>query len=154
MIHVHEEHILLGTQELTLHCRHCKGIYETDAVRVKTVDRFWNLIPIWVTYETAIKCPSCKTTYTCNQTLETLAGVTPEQLNNFFRTRVGLVPIAIVILGWVVICAFPVSAALFLIGYFLLPRAATGWRRSAIVGLCITLPILAFFILRTIIVGK
>ncbi|MBL8889175.1 MAG: hypothetical protein JNL67_04305 [Planctomycetaceae bacterium] len=153
-MHVHEERILLGTQELTLHCRHCGAVHVTDAVRVKTVDRLWGLIPLWVTCETAIKCPSCQTTYTCNQSLETLAAQTPEQLNGFFRTRIGLVPMTIVILGWVVICAFPVSAVLFLIGYFLMPRAATGWRRSALIGLCLTLTVLALFILMSIIVGK
>ena len=52
---------------------------------------------------------------------------------------------ALVSIAWVVICAFPVSAVLFLIGYWMLPRAATRWRRAALIGLGLSLTLLALF---------
>ncbi len=144
-MHVHEEQILLGVQALTLHCRHCGEVHETDAVRVKIIDRMLGVIPVWVGYETAIKCPGCQTTYSCNQPLEALVELSPEQLNELLRIRIGLVPMALVSIAWVVICAFPVSAVLFLIGYWMLPRAATRWRRAALIGLGLSLTLLALF---------
>lgn len=144
-MHVDEVQILLGVQALTLHCRHCGEVHETDAVRVKTIDRILGVIPVWVGYETAIKCPGCQTTYRCNQPLEALVGQSPERLNEWFRIRIGLVPMAIVVIGWVVICAFPISVVLFLIGYWMLPRAATGWRRAALIGLGLSLTLLVLF---------
>lgn len=135
MVSIQEERKLVGSSEVNFHCSTCESTNVTDALRFKTTDKLWGFLTVWKTSETDVKCPNCGTTHRTFATLEELEGLTPEQLGQRFRVRVGLVEKFLVVGGIVLSCSGPVSLAMLGIAYFfLLPKAAKGWRKAAILG--------------------
>ncbi|TWT92340.1 hypothetical protein [Stieleria varia] len=132
---VYQERLLVGSAEVTLCCPKCNECNETDAFRFRTRDKLYGLIAIWVTHETVLRCPVCEATFRCSTPPEELATLTPDQLASILKLRVGFVDKFLVIAGWMVVCAGPVSLILFLVAFFRLPRAAAGWRLGALLGI-------------------
>ena len=138
MIHVHEHRTLIGSIELELQCSVCQRVNMTDALRFKTVDKLYGLITIWVTHETVTKCGECGATQTTSISLEDLSQMSPLQLRQQFRVRIGLVEKFLVAAGWILLCVPPLSLALFIGAWFVVPKAAKGWRRATGIGLAVT----------------
>ena len=146
MLSIAQSREVIETVEITLQCSHCQSTNQTDALRVKTVDRLYGLIPVWATYETVVKCPGCGTTFTSQSGVDALQRLTADELAKDFRIRVGFVQKFLVTIAWLLFWLFPISAILFLIAYFLIPKTALRWRRATTTGLIASIisPILFF----------
>ena len=138
MQYVTEERNLVGAAELEFHCNQCGSENQLDGLRFKTVDRLFGLIPIWFTYETAIKCPDCDATFRTSIDLPALQQLPPEELSACFKLRIGLVEKFLVIAGWLLIISGPVALGLFIAAWFMVPKATTGWRMATNIGLVLT----------------
>ena len=132
---VSEEREVVGSSELTMTCISCSETNLTDVFRFKTIDRWLGIIPIWITHETVAKCTNCDATVRSDADLDELLQLSPEQLGNRFRVRIGFVEKFLVVAGWALIFTGPVSFALFFAAYFMVPRASASWRKSTIIGL-------------------
>ena len=132
---VSEEREVVGSSELTMTCISCFETNLTDVFRLKTVVRWLGIAPIWITHETVAKCPHCDATVRSSADLDELLHLSPEQLGNRFCVRIGLVEKFLVVAAWALIFTGPVSSALFLAAYFMVPKASIAWRKSIVIGL-------------------
>lgn len=121
---------VVGATELAFHCSTCSQANSTDVFRFRTVDKWLGLIPIWVTYETTLKCPNCDTTYRCNDELEMLAMLSPEEVGQRFHIRVGFVTKFLVVAGWLLCFTGPVALILLIVAWFQLPKTPNWWRSA------------------------
>lgn len=137
---------VIDTGEISLQCSHCRSTNQTDALRVKTVDRLYGLLPVWVTQETVVKCPDCETTFTTQFAVAELQRLPPDEITKEFRVRVGFVQKCMVAIGWLLFWLFPVSTILFVIARFLIPKTAVRWRRATTAGIIASIvsPVLFF----------
>ena len=88
---ISEERELVGSSELEFHCRCCDATSILDALRFKTINKYLGLIKVWVTYETAVKCPECGATFRSSTELNVLEVMSVEEASRDFRLRIGLV---------------------------------------------------------------
>ena len=132
---VSEEREVVGSSELTMTCISCSETNLTDVFRFKTVDRWLGIIPIWITHETVAKCPNCDATVRSSADLDELLHLSPEQLGNRFRVRIGFVEKFLVVAAWALVFTGPISFVLFLAAYFMVPKASILWRKLTIIGL-------------------
>jgi len=137
--YVTEQTDLVGSTELSFRCTACDETHLLDALRFKTVDRLLHIVPIWITHETVLKCPGCDATYRSGVELELLQTLSEDQIAGHFKLRVGLVEKFLVIFGWLIIVTGPVSLFLFVVAWFVVPKAARGWRRAALIGMLASL---------------
>lgn len=146
---IEEERRLVGSAEIQFVCPGCKSASQTDALRFETRDKLLGLITIWKTYETAVKCPQCEATCRTTTDLDALTRLSPEELASRFRVRIGFVEKFLVVVGCLLFFAVPVSFAMFIAAWFMVPKAAKGWRRATVIGLFVTaiLTVLLFAIL-------
>ena len=147
MLHVDEERSVVSSAELLFTCSSCGNSNETDAVEFRTVNKLYGLVKVWVTSETALKCPSCNATFRCSETPDDLTQLSAEQLSNRFRLRIGLVEKFLVIAGWLVVWTGPVSLILFLVAFFIIPKAVKGWRLASLLGIGMSVLISVMFVL-------
>ena len=149
---------VIDTGEISLQCSHCRSTNETDALRVKTVDRLYGLLPIWVTQETVVKCPDCEAIFTTRVAVDELQRLLPDEIAKELRIRVGFVQKCMVAIGWLLFGLFPISTVLFVIARFLIPKTAVRWRRSTTAGIIASIvsPILFFgsLIILDLLTGK
>lgn len=145
-MHVHEERKLVGSAELSFTCPSCKATNQTDALQFETVDKYLGLITLWKTKETAVKCPACEATCRTNIGLEKLTTMSTGELASQFRIRIGLVEKFLVIAAWVLFIALPLSLPMFIIAWFIIPKAASGWRLAAKIGMIASGLLLLFFV--------
>ena len=134
---VSESRAVIDSAEVSLFCSVCAHSVETDALRIKTTDKMYGLITVWITHETVIKCPSCGTTQRSSRPLEDLKGLTPDQMGQFFNVRIGFVERFLVVAGWLFFWTGPVSLVMLLIAWFKIPAASRGWSRSALIGVMV-----------------
>jgi hypothetical protein len=132
---IHEERRLIGNAEIQFDCPSCDKSSATDALRFETRDKFLGLVTVWKTYETAVKCPQCEATCRTTTDLDELLSLRPEERASRFRVRIGLVEKFLVIVGWLFFFVGPVSLALFIAAWIMVPKAAKGWRRATMIGL-------------------
>lgn len=76
---------VIDTGEISLQCSHCRSTNQTDALRVKTVDRLYGLLPVWVTQETVVKCTDCETTFTTQIAVAELQRLPPDEITKNFE---------------------------------------------------------------------
>jgi len=124
---------------------------ETDALRIKTTDKMYGLITVWVTNETVIKCPSCGATQRSVRPLEDFKGLSPSQIGQMFNVRIGFVERFLVLVGWLLFCIGPLSLIMFLIAWFKIPTASRGWSRSAFIGVIVSGSICLFLTIALVI---
>lgn len=129
---------VIDSAEVSLFCSVCEQSIETDALRIKTTDKMYGLITVWVTHETVIKCPLCGTTQRSSRPLEDLKGLTPDQMGQIFSVRIGFVERFLVVAGWLFFWTGPVSLVMLLIAWFKIPAASRGWSRSALIGMIVS----------------
>ena len=142
-----EQRKVIGEAELTFCCKTCATSNRTDVFRFKTVDKWLGLVPVWVTYETVAKCPKCDATVRSNYEIEELLGLSPEEMGDKFNVRIGFVEKFLVIAGWALIITGPVAFLLFLIARFMVPKAASPWRKSTNIGMIVSALILPAILL-------
>lgn len=137
---------VIDTGEISLQCSHCRSTNQTDALRVKTVDRLYGFLPVWVTQETVVKCPDCDVTFTTQVAVDELQRLLPDAITKEFRVRVGFVQKCMVAIGWLLFWLFPISTVLFVIARFLIPKTAVRWRRATTTGIIASIvsPVLFF----------
>ncbi len=135
MLHAHDERSVVASCTLEFKCQKCNESSETDAFRFRTVGKLYGFIPVWVTHETALQCPSCNTTFRTKLAPSDLLALPQEQLARSFRVRIGFVEKFLVIAGWLVVFVGPVSLIMFLVAYFRISTAAAGWRRASAIGI-------------------
>lgn len=137
---------VIDTGEISLQCSHCRSTNQTDALRVKTVDRLYGLLPVWVTQETVVRCPDCEATFTTQVAVDELQRLLPDGITKEFRVRVGFVQKCMVTIGWLLFWLFPISTVLFVIARFLIPKSAVRWRRATTTGIIASIvsPVLFF----------
>jgi len=138
LFEVSEDRQLIGSTELQFKCASCDQKNAVDALRFKTINKWIGLITIWVTHETAVKCPDCLATFRSQATLEELSQLSTDQIGARFRLRIGFIEKFLVIAAWLFVFIAPVSFAMFLGAWFIVPQATRGWRRATLVGLWIT----------------
>ena len=131
---IQEERTLIGTAEIEFQCPACGNTNQVDALRFKATDKLLGLFTLWVTHETAAKCPDCNATFRSANSLEQLAELSTEETSSRFRLRIGLVEKFLVIAGWILLCSGPVSLVLFLVAMFMVPPAVKSWKRAAVIG--------------------
>ena len=146
MVSIDSSREVIDTGEISFQCSHCGSTNQTDALRVKTVDRLYGLLPVWVTQETVVKCPSCEATFTTQVAVDELQRLLPDAITKEFRVRVGFVQKCMVAIGWLLFWLFPISTILFFIARFLIPQTAVRWRRATTAGIIASIvsPILFF----------
>ncbi len=135
---VSESRSVIDSAEVNLFCSVCENTIETDALRIKTIDKMYGLITVWVTNETVIKCPSCGTTQRSSRPLEELRGLTPDQMGELFNVRIGFVERFLVVAGWLFFWTGPVGLVMLLIAWSKIPTASRGWSRFAFIGVIVT----------------
>jgi len=138
MDYISEERKVVGTSELRFGCSACDGVNVVDALRFKTVNKLLYAIPIWVVYETAVKCPNCDATFRTSTDLKSLQSLSEDQIAGHFKLRIGLVEKFLVIFGWLLIISGPVALVLFIVAWFTVPKATRGWRKATYVGLIVS----------------
>ncbi|QDV25938.1 hypothetical protein Q31a_43070 [Aureliella helgolandensis] len=146
MVSIVQSREVIDTAEIALQCSHCQSTNQTDALRVRTVDKLYGLIPVWVTQETVVKCPGCGTIFTTQAGVDELQLLSADAITKEFRIRVGFVQKFLVTIAWLLFWLFPISTILFLIARFLVPKTALRWRRATTTGLIASVisPILFF----------
>ena len=138
MDYISEERNVVGTAELQFRCSVCNGTNVLDALRFKTTNKLLYAIPIWVAYETAVKCPDCDATFRTSTGLEPLQSLSEDQIAGHLKLRIGLVEKFLVIIGWLLIITGPVALVLFIAAWFTVPKATRGWRLATAIGLIVS----------------
>lgn len=138
MDYISEERKVVGTAELEFQCSVCYGVNDVDALRFKTTNKLLHAVPIWVAYETAVKCPDCDATFRTSTDLESLQSLSEDEIAGHFKLRIGLVEKFLVIIGWLLIITGPVALVLFIAAWFTVPKATRGWRLATAIGLIVS----------------
>ena len=144
---IHETRELISIAEIEFQCSRCQAVGETDALTFKTIDKLYGLMTVWVTYETVLKCAECDATYTTSVHPDKLCRLTPEEISRQFKVRVGLVEKFLVVAGWITLLAPPLSLILFFVARFMVPTAATRWRKAANIGVILSGMLLMMFVI-------
>ena len=147
LLHFTESTDLIDSAEMEFRCNNCSNVNQVDVMRFKLTAKYLGLIPIAVSRETALKCPDCLSTYRCNLELDVLAKMTPQDSASKFRLKVGLVPMFLLIVGWLLVLLGPVALCLFVAALCAIPKAAKRRRVFAWIGLGISGSITALIIL-------
>ncbi len=129
---------LIESAEIEFLCSTCNQISVTDALKFKIVDKYFGLIPIWVSHETVIKCPECSTSQHTSIPLDRLRQLSPEEIGKSFRVRLGLIPKFLVVAGWLMLCFPPMALGMLTGAWFFIPSASKGWSRGALVGIIVS----------------
>ena len=119
-----EDREVVDAAEVTIRCLACNDSCTTDVFRFKTVDKWLGLLPVWITYETVAKCPSCDATIRSSWEIEDLIGLTPDEIGEKFNVRIGFVEKFLVVAGWALVITGPVAFVLFLIARLMIPKAS------------------------------
>ncbi len=135
MVHISELRQIVGTMELNFRCSRCVATNTVDALRFKTINKLYGIIPVWVVHETAVKCPGCDATFRMSADLESLSKMSEDEISRRFKLRIGLVAKFLVIAGWLLIVTGPIALPLFVAAWFMVPKATGGWRLATTIGL-------------------
>ena len=138
MVHAHDETSVVESREIEFSCPVCGETNLVDVFRFKTVSKLYGFLTAWVAYETSLKCSNCMSTFRSKRSPVELAEFTSEETARSFRIKVGFVEKFLVICGWLVVCAAPVTLFMFIAAYFKLQPAAVGWRRASIAGMVVS----------------
>ena len=153
MLDITEESEVEGSTEIEFQCQSCDQSNVVDALGVKTTNKLLGTIPIWVTRETAVKCPDCEATFSTRTRFNELDDLSTDDLAGLFKLRIGLVEKFLVIAGWLVIVMGPVALGLFIAAWFFVPKSTKGWRRATNIGLVVS-TIISIIMIAAVISGN
>ncbi len=129
---------LVDSAEVEFLCSTCNQTSVTDALKFKIVDKYFGLVPVWVSHETVMKCPICLTSQHTSIPLDQLCRLSPEEIGKSFRVRLGLIPKFLVVAGWFMLCFPPIALGMLTGAWFFIPKASKGWSRGAMVGIIVS----------------